>query len=106
IAMALRPDGVRIIRAADGVGLARLPIGDCDEVLYLSDGSLLTCNHRGLCHWPVRPLQDGALRIGPPEPLLQINPHAGDIHRGLAANASGRLVGISSQMSQGALLVD
>jgi eukaryotic-like serine/threonine-protein kinase len=106
IAMALRPEGVRIVRASDGAGLAHLPIGYCDEVLYLRDGSLLTCNNRGLCRWPVRRLPGDILRMGPPEPLEAIIPRAGFVHVGLASSADGRLIGISSQGRQGSLLLD
>jgi serine/threonine protein kinase/WD40 repeat protein len=107
IAMALRPDGVRIIRTSDGVELARLPIGDCDEVLYLSDGSLLTGNGCGLCRWPVRPLGSRALQIGPPEPLAPWqNLYAGWVAHGLASSANGRLVGIINWAPQSSLLLD
>ena len=37
LAMAVRPEGVRIVRASDGVGLALLPIGYCDEVLFMPE---------------------------------------------------------------------
>jgi serine/threonine protein kinase/WD40 repeat protein len=106
IAMALRPEGVRIVRTSDGVGLAHVPIGNCDEVLYLPDGSLLTCNDRGLCRWPVRPSETGALQMGPPEPLAPITRRSGFVHVGLAASASGRLIGIASQIRQGSMLLD
>ena len=44
LAMAIRPEGVRIARTSDGVGLAFLPIGVCDEVLFMPGGDLLTYN--------------------------------------------------------------
>jgi WD40 repeat protein len=106
IAMALRPEGVRIVRASDGVGLAHLPIGNCDEVLYLPDGSLLTSNDHGLCRWPVRPLERGRLRMGPPEPLAPIDRRAGIIPSGLASSASGRRVGVVSPGHRGSLFLD
>ena len=106
IAMALRPEGVRIVRASDGVGLAHLPIGHCDEVFYLRDGSLLTCNKRGLCRWPVRHLPGDILRMGPPEPSGANPARERIVHTGLAASASGRLIGISSQSRRGSLLLD
>jgi hypothetical protein len=70
IIMSMRPDGVRIVRASDGVGLAHLPLGDCDEVLFLPDGAILTSDARGLCRWPLRCLPGGALRVGPPNRWL------------------------------------
>jgi WD40 repeat protein/Tfp pilus assembly protein PilF len=107
IAMAFRPDGVRILRTSDGEEVAHLPIGACDEVLYLGDGSLLTSNDRGLCRWQVRPLGNRALRIGPPEPLAPSrNLHFGWIAHGLASDASGRMVGILDWAPQGSLLLD
>ena len=69
IALALRPDGVRIVRASDGMGLAHLPIGRCNEVQFMADGSLLTNNALGLCRWPSWSSRDGIRRLGPPEPL-------------------------------------
>jgi eukaryotic-like serine/threonine-protein kinase len=106
LAMALRPEGVRIVRASDGVGLAHLPIGYCDEVLYLPDGSLLTCNDHGLCRWPVRRMRGDTLRMGPPEPLAAVTPRDGYVHTGLAADGSGRLIGIAAPAQQGSVLVD
>ena len=70
IALALRPDGVRLVRASDGKALACLPIGHCDEAVFLPDGGLVTNNHLGLCRWPIRRVSDGTLRVGPPEPLV------------------------------------
>jgi serine/threonine protein kinase/WD40 repeat protein len=106
IAIAVRPDGVRIARATDGVGLAYLPIGYCDEVLFLPGGALLTFNERGLCRWPVRRISDRVLRMGPADPLALIDQSAGIVLRGLAASASGRLVGVGSPYPPGALLLD
>jgi eukaryotic-like serine/threonine-protein kinase len=106
IAMAGRPEGVRIARAADGVGLAHLPIGDCDEVLYLSDGSLLTFNRRGLCRWPVRRLSDGALQMGPADPLALFDHGSAIVAKGLAASADGRLVGVGSPSQPAAVILD
>jgi serine/threonine protein kinase/WD40 repeat protein len=94
IAIALKAVGVRIVRASDGVGLARLPIGECDQVLFLSDGSLMTANGLGLCRWPVQTVSNNALRIGPPTPLAQISPFGDQLE--LASSASGRLVGFGS----------
>jgi eukaryotic-like serine/threonine-protein kinase len=104
IAMPLRPDGVSIVRASDGMGLARLPIGECSEVLFLSDGSLLTANGLGLCRWPVRPLSDNALRIGPAAPLAQIGPLGDQVE--LSADANGRLVGFGSMTELSYLLLN
>jgi serine/threonine protein kinase/WD40 repeat protein len=107
IAMGFRPEGVRILRTGDGVQLAHLPIGDCDEVSYLPDGSLLTFNDRGLCRWPVRPLSDRALRIGPPEPLAPSkSTNSGWIAHGLVSNPSGRLLGVVAWAPEGCLLLD
>jgi serine/threonine protein kinase/WD40 repeat protein len=105
IAMAFRPDGIRIVRASDGAELAQLPVGACDEVLYLPDGSLLTYSEHGVCRWPVRSAGDHALRMGPPEPLAYVAPFHGYIGRGLAGGAGGRLVG-ASFWPAGAVLVD
>ncbi len=106
IAMALRPEGVRIARASDGAGLAHLPIGHCDEVLFLADGSLLTVNGRGLCRWPVRRGAGAPSRIGPPEPLAAIDLPAEFVNSGLAADAGGHLVGAISLNQRGPLLLD
>ncbi len=104
IALAMRPDGVYMIRSSDGVGLAHLPIGRCNAVQFLPDGSLLTHNGEGLCRWPVRSPADGVPRIGPPEPLAPN--YSGQIPFGLARSASGRLVGASTDRRQGSLLLD
>jgi WD40 repeat protein len=104
IAMALRPDGVRVARTPDGAGLALLPIGDCDDALFLCDGTLLTFNARGLCRWPVRRQAPDSLRLGPPE-LLAVT-ETRDIPAGLATDATGRLVGISDPEHKGAMLLD
>jgi WD40 repeat protein len=106
IAMAMRPDGVRIVRASHGAPLARLPIGDCDEAAFLPDGDLLTYNYRGLSRWPIRRLPDGALRLGPPRPLAGVDGPSDSVLSGLAASASGRLVGVASPRSPGALILD
>jgi serine/threonine protein kinase/WD40 repeat protein len=106
IAMALRPEGVRVVRASDGLGLAYLPIGNCDEVLYLPDGSLLTSNNHGLCRWPVRELARGRSQMGPPEPLAPIDRYRDAIPFGLASSASGRLVGAIAPGHLGSLLID
>ena len=83
IALAVRPDGVYIVRSSDGVGLAHLPIGRCNEVQFLPDGSLLTYNSQeGLCRWPVRSPVAGVQRIGPPEPLAPR--YSGSTPNGLA----------------------
>ncbi len=106
LAMAARPEGVRIARAGDGVGLAFLPIGVCDEAMFMPSGDLLTCNGRGLCRWPVRQIARGGLRIGPPEPLAAIASDRGRVNRGLAASADGHLVGAASLFGQGSMLLD
>jgi WD40 repeat protein/tetratricopeptide (TPR) repeat protein len=105
IAMALRPDGVRIVRASDGAELARLPLGRCDEVLYLPDGSLATNSEHGVCRWPVRLVGDRDLRMGPPDPLFYVAPFYGYYGRGLAGGARGRLIGVRFWPA-GAVLVD
>jgi WD40 repeat protein len=105
IALAVRPDGVYIVRSSDGVGLARLPIGPCNEVQFLPDGSLLTYNsEEGLCRWPAQSPVAGVERIGPPEPLAPR--YSGATPNGLARSASGRLVGVSTERRQGSLLLD
>jgi Tfp pilus assembly protein PilF len=81
-----------------------LPIGRCNAVQFLPDGSLLTHNGQGLCRWPVRSSGDGVLRIGPAEPLA-LN-YSGYPPIGLAHSASGRLVGASTDRRQGSLLMD
>jgi WD40 repeat protein len=106
IALPLRPDGVRIVRASDGRGLARLPIGDCDQAVFLPDGGLLTYNSRGVCRWPIRGASAGTLRVGPPEPLALPELPDRFVPAGLAAAARGRLVGASSPFTGGALLLE
>jgi serine/threonine protein kinase/WD40 repeat protein len=100
------PPGVVVIRASDGLELAFLPIGPCDQALFLSDETLLTYNERGLCRWPVRPLAGGRLRLGPPEPLGLPDQGTGFEYSGLAASASGRLVGVTLRGQGGAVLLD
>ena len=106
LAMAARPEGVRIARAADGIGLALLPIGYCDEVLFMPSGDLLTSNERGLCRWPVKPIGGRGLRIGPPEPLAALGDERGAVNRGLATSADGHVVGASSLFGRGSILLD
>jgi serine/threonine protein kinase len=91
LAMAIRPEGVRIIRLSDGAALALLPIGVCDEVLFMPGGDLLTFNSRGLCRWPVRLAKSRVLRIGPPEPLGNFMRGPRQINAGLAASGDGRI---------------
>jgi serine/threonine protein kinase/WD40 repeat protein len=105
IAMAIRPDGIRVVRASDGANLAQLPLGDCDEVLYLPDGSLVTFSEHGVCRWPVRSMGDRSLQMGPPEPLAYTAPYPAYVGNGLACGAAGRLVG-ASYWSAGSVLVD
>ncbi len=104
--MAARPEGVRIARAGDGVGLAFLPIGLCDEALFMPNGDLLTCNDRGLCRWPVRPISGSGLRFGPPEPLAMSVAEPGLVNRGLATTADGRKIGASMLHGRGSILLD
>jgi serine/threonine protein kinase/WD40 repeat protein len=105
IALALQPEGVRLVRASDGKALARLPIGDCYEAVFLPDGGLVTFNHRGVCRWPIRRVSDGTLRVGPPEPLAQLELIGDYVPSGLAVAAHGRLVG-ASLSDWGVLLLD
>jgi Tfp pilus assembly protein PilF len=104
IALALRPDGVRLVRTSDGIGLAHLPIGRCNAVQFMADASLLTYTGQGVCRWPVSSRADGVQRIGPPEPLAtnycRFTPNA------LARSTSGRLVAISADLQNGSLLLD
>src|SRR5262249_21991951 len=90
LAMAVRPEGVRIIRVSDGTGLAYLPIGVCDEVLFRPGGDLLTLNVRGLCRWPVRRVNPRVLRVGPPEPLALFTRGPNLVSSGLATSGDGR----------------
>ena len=106
LAMAARPEGVRIARAGDGVGLAVLPIGYCDEAIFMPGGDLLTSNQLGLCRWPVRPLEGRGLRIGTPEPLAALGSDRGVVNRGLATSADGHLVGAASLFGRGSILLD
>ncbi len=106
LAMAPRPEGVRIARAVDGVGLALLPIGHCDEALFLPGGDLLTCNARGFCRWPIAPIARTGLRIGPPEPLARFVQERGMVTSGLATSADGRIVGAASYYGRGSILLD
>ncbi len=105
LAMAARPEGVRIARIRDGAGLALLPIGYCDEAVFMPGGDLLTCNARGLCRWPMRQIGPRALSIGPPVPLAAIAGDRGYVHRGLAVSALGNLVGAGS-LGHGSILLD
>jgi serine/threonine protein kinase/WD40 repeat protein/Flp pilus assembly protein TadD len=104
LAIALRPDGVRIVRAADGTGVAHLPIDRCNAVLFLPEGALLTYNREGLCRWPVHYASNHLLEVGPPEPMAPN--YSGWIPRGLASSAGGTLIGISSESLAGSLLLD
>jgi serine/threonine protein kinase/WD40 repeat protein len=105
IAMAFRPDGVRIVRASDRLHLAQLPIGNCDEVLYLPDGSLVTYSGHGVCRWPARRVADHGLQLGPPQPLAYVAPSLGYFGQGLAAGGNRWLVG-ASFWPAGSVLVD
>jgi serine/threonine protein kinase/WD40 repeat protein len=106
LAMALRPEGVRIARLSDGVGLALLPIGYCDEVLFMPNGDVLTFNDLGLCRWPVRTNDGTALRVGPPVPLAMVAKEPNWTQVGLAVSADGRIVGCSSFQQRGSLILD
>jgi WD40 repeat protein len=105
IVIPMRPD-VLIARASDGVILAHLAIGFCDQAIFQPGGTLLTFGDLGLCRWPARRLADGTLQVGPPEPLALVEPGSGSVYRGLATSASGRLVGAASQRLPGAVLLD
>jgi eukaryotic-like serine/threonine-protein kinase len=106
IAMAARPGGVCIVRASDGVALANLSIGSCDEALFLPDGALLTSNDRGLCRWPVQRKGGGTLGLGPPELLFWVRGSTSRALTGMDATADGRLVGAASPDYPGALLIN
>jgi WD40 repeat protein len=106
LAMAVRPEGVRIVRVRDGAALAFLPIGVCDETLFMPGGDLLTFNHLGLCRWPAAWLGDGVLRLGPPRLLDSVIPFQNAIHAGLDTSADGRIIGVSSLFRRGATLLD
>ena len=108
IALPFRPDGVRIVRASDGRALARLPIGDCDEALFLPDGGLMTYNGRGLCRWPIRHVSVGDLRGWARPSRWRLLEGAGKlVASGLAAAPDGHVVGVSDQSSRpGAVLLD
>ncbi len=105
IAMAMRP-GVHIARASDGAALAHLPIGHCDEVLFLPGGALLTYNDLGICKWPLQYLSGGCVRLGPAEPLALIGQGEGYRYNRLAASASGRLLGATVQSQGRTALLD
>jgi WD40 repeat protein len=98
--------GVVVARAGDGSELAFLPIIPCDQALFLPQGTLLTYQDRRLCRWPVRRLEGGRLRLGPPEPLAVPDQGSGFAFTGLAASASGRLVGVTLPAQGGAVLLD
>ena len=106
IALALQPDGVRLVRASDGKALARLPIGDCSEAVFLPDGGLVTFNRLGVCRWPIRRVSEGTLRVGPPEPLARSEVVGDFLPVGLAVAAHGRLVGAKLRTLTGMLLLD
>jgi serine/threonine protein kinase/WD40 repeat protein len=98
--------GVVVASAGDGSELAFLPIGACDQALFLPQGTLLTYQGRGLYRWPVRRLEGGRLRLGPPEPLALPDQGPDFAFTGLAASASGRLVGVTLPAQGGAVLLD
>jgi serine/threonine protein kinase/WD40 repeat protein len=98
--------GVVVARAGDGSELAFLPIGPCDQALFLPQDMLLTYQGRGLCRWPVRRLEGGRLRLGPPEPLAVPDQGPDFAFTGLAASANGRLVGVTLPAQGGAVLLD
>jgi serine/threonine protein kinase/WD40 repeat protein len=106
LALPLRPDGVRIVRASDGRPLARLPIGDCHEALFLPDGGLLTYNGRGVWRWPIRPVVAGALRLGPPQLLATIEQPGDPPVSGLTVAANGHVAGVTALLRPGVLLLD
>jgi serine/threonine protein kinase/WD40 repeat protein len=105
IAMAMRP-GVLVARASDGAALAQLPIGHCDEVLFLPGGALLTYNDLGVCRWPLQYLSGGRVRLGPAEPLALIGQGEGYQLDRLAASASGRLLGATVPRQGRTVLLD
>jgi serine/threonine protein kinase/WD40 repeat protein len=106
LAMAVRPEGVRIVRTSDGAGMAFLPIGSCDEVLFMPGGDLLTFNVRGLCRWPMRPKEGGTFRLGPPEPLAMVMREAFRHNEGLDVSADGRTIGVSFPSQRAAMLLE
>jgi serine/threonine protein kinase/WD40 repeat protein/Tfp pilus assembly protein PilF len=106
LAMAVRPEGVRIARTSDGAALAFLPIGECDEVLFMPNGDLLTFNDRGLCRWPIGRAEGATLSLGPPEPVALIGKDAFRLNTGLAVSADGRLIGASSVLDRGLILLE
>jgi WD40 repeat protein len=105
IAIPVEP-GVVVARACDGVELAFLPIGPCDQALFLPQGTLLTYRVGSLLRWPVRRLEGDRLRLGPPEPLAVPDQGPDFAFSGLAASASGRLVGVTLPRQGGAVLLD
>jgi serine/threonine protein kinase/WD40 repeat protein len=100
------PPGVVVARASDRVELAFLPIGPCDQALFLPDGTLLTYQDRGLCRWPIRRLEGDRLRLGPPDPLAVPDQGPGFAFTGLSASANGRLVGVTLPRRGGAMVIE
>ena len=93
-------------RAADGRKLAHLPISQCDEVLFLADGSLLTSNELGLVRWPSRPVGTDGLHIGPPEPLAWLGPGTAGVRSGRRQVPMVEPLAPTSPNAVRALLVD
>ncbi len=106
VALPMRPDGVLIVRASDGSQVARLPIGVCDEAVFLPDGSLVTYNFLGLCHWRFRPGENGEGTIGPPMLLAPFLGNSGNIPTGLDSDSKGRFLALSAKGYQATLLLD
>ena len=75
-------------------------------MLFTPGGDLLTYNDRGLCRWPVRQIDERALRVGPAEPLALIVNRPYLVNSGLASSADGRFIGVASFFRRGSLLLD
>ncbi len=106
LAMAVRPEGVRIVRTLDGAGMALLPIGMCDEVLFMPSGDLLTYNARGLLRWPMRKASGASFELGPPRPLVALGREPNQFNHGLAVSADSQIIGAAAPTRRGSMLLE
>jgi serine/threonine protein kinase/WD40 repeat protein len=64
--------GVELFDTVTGAAVAHLSAGDCGTVLFHPDDrSILTCDVRGLCRWPIDgAVSGGRLHVGAPKVIL------------------------------------
>ena len=85
--------GLGFWEADGGAKLGVLPLVDGRHAFFDGSGDLWTIGVGGLLHWPVRWGMDGAVHLGPPDPLMTANRFSGT--EGISGSRDGRVVAVA-----------